>query len=279
MTISDQIKRCAELIQTADSLLITAGAGIGMDSGLPDFRGKNGFWRAYPMFEKRNITFEALATPRLFIENPRLAWGFYGMRLKQYRETTPHQGFQILKKWADKLPLGAYIFTSNVDEQFQKAGFPPNRVQECHGSIHMMQCLKKCRDDIWLATEFLPEIDEETGLLTNELPTCPHCQGLARPWILMFDDYDWISKPCDWQNMYFHEFWLPKPQKLVVIEIGAGTAIPTVRNFSNRIASLKNAPLIRINPDFPNVFQAQHIGLKMGALEALRMIDETIGKL
>ncbi|MDE4009608.1 hypothetical protein NUS63_10385, partial [Glaesserella parasuis] len=43
---------------------------------------KNAFWRAYPMFEKRNITFEALATPRLFIENPRLAWGFYGMRLK-----------------------------------------------------------------------------------------------------------------------------------------------------------------------------------------------------
>lgn len=79
--------------------------------------------------------------------------------------------------------------------------------------------------------------------------------------------------------MYFHEFWLPKPQKLVVIEIGAGTAIPTVRDFSNRIASLKNAPLIRINLDFPNVFQAQHIGLKMGALDALRMIDETIGKL
>ena len=41
-------RRCAELIAQADGLLITAGAGMGVDSGLPDFRGSEGFWGAYP---------------------------------------------------------------------------------------------------------------------------------------------------------------------------------------------------------------------------------------
>ena len=42
------LRRAAELIAKADALLITAGAGMSVDSGLPDFRGGKGFWRAYP---------------------------------------------------------------------------------------------------------------------------------------------------------------------------------------------------------------------------------------
>ena len=38
--------KAKEVIQAADSILITAGAGMGVDSGLPDFRGKEGFWKA-----------------------------------------------------------------------------------------------------------------------------------------------------------------------------------------------------------------------------------------
>ena len=45
---SGDYRRCAELIGQADGLLITAGAGMGIDSGLPDFRGPGGFWRVYP---------------------------------------------------------------------------------------------------------------------------------------------------------------------------------------------------------------------------------------
>ena len=41
--MSADYRRCAELIRAADGLLITAGAGIGVDSGLPDFRGPQGF--------------------------------------------------------------------------------------------------------------------------------------------------------------------------------------------------------------------------------------------
>ena len=89
-------QKAAELISNSHCLLITAGAGMGVDSGLPDFRGDKGFWKAYPPYEKLNLDFYDLANPQWFIDNPRLAWGFYGHRLNSYKTTQPHQGFEEL---------------------------------------------------------------------------------------------------------------------------------------------------------------------------------------
>lgn len=56
MAIAEKIKRAAEVLGAADALLITAGAGMGVDSGLPDFRGREGFWRAYPLIAKLGLS-------------------------------------------------------------------------------------------------------------------------------------------------------------------------------------------------------------------------------
>ena len=89
-------KQAAEVVKNADALYITAGAGIGVDSGLPDFRGNEGFWKAYPPIKKLGISFIDMANPSWFDENPPLAWAFYGHRLNLYRETKPHIGFNQL---------------------------------------------------------------------------------------------------------------------------------------------------------------------------------------
>ena len=91
----------AEHLKQADGLLITAGAGMGVDSGLPDFRGDQGFWKAYPPLKHLGKSFVDMATPELFHTNPKLAWGFYGLRLNAYRAVEPHQGFHLLKKWSE----------------------------------------------------------------------------------------------------------------------------------------------------------------------------------
>ena len=72
------LRQAAEWIKQADGVLITAGAGMGIDSGLPDFRGPGGFWSLYPALGKARIAFEAIANPVAFARDPRLAWGFYG---------------------------------------------------------------------------------------------------------------------------------------------------------------------------------------------------------
>src|SRR5438067_1528316 len=118
----DQIVRAARLIAQADALVIAAGAGFGVDSGLPDFRGTEGFWRAYPALAKSGIAFHAIASPDAFNAHPHQAWGFYGHRLALYRRTQPHAGFALLRKWGGTKRHGYSVFTSNVDGQFQAAG-------------------------------------------------------------------------------------------------------------------------------------------------------------
>ena len=93
------LERAAQDIMSAEAILIGAGAGMGVDSGLPDFRGGQGFWQAYPPYEKLGLDFVTLANPRWFRDDPMLAWGFYGHRLMLYRQTEPHGGFAILRRW------------------------------------------------------------------------------------------------------------------------------------------------------------------------------------
>src|SRR5262245_22086927 len=115
---------------------------MGVDSGLPDFRGPEGFWRAYPAYARLRLAFETLAQPRWFDEDPELAWGFYGHRLSLYRRTTPHEGFGLLRKWAERTAHGLFVLTSNIDGQFQRAGDDAARVLEIHGAIEWLQCTR-----------------------------------------------------------------------------------------------------------------------------------------
>lgn len=178
MNIQDRIAHAADLIRQADAVVVGAGAGMGIDSGLPDFRGPNGFWRAYPALGRRQIRFESIASPDAFRQWPRLAWGFYGHRLKLYRQTRPHEGFRILQNWAADTLFGINVFTSNVDGQFQTAGFPADAIHECHGSIHRLQCLDACTSKTWSPDGFDPEVDEATG--NSPMRIFPAVQTVAR---------------------------------------------------------------------------------------------------
>lgn len=264
--------QAAALLDQADALVIAAGAGIGIDSGLPDFRGNDGFWKAYPALRASGMPFTSIASPAAFRADPGRAWGFYGHRLALYRATAPHAGFAILKRWAERMPLGYTIFTSNVDGQFQKAGFDTARLHECHGSIHHLQCLNACTKAIWDADAFRPQVDADACRLLNAAPSCPHCGALARPNILMFGDWDWISRRSDAQNGR-QRAWLAQARRPVVVEIGAGSAIASVRSFSHGLLQAQGARLIRINPREPAVPSSADIGLPFAALAALSAID------
>lgn len=271
-TLDPLFEDAAALLDEADALVIAAGAGMGIDSGLPDFRGNEGFWRAYPALREARLDFSSIASPAAFRSAPSRAWGFYGHRLELYRATVPHPGVAILKRWAERMPNGYSTFTSNVDGQFQKAGFDQARIHECHGSIHHLQCMTPCSDAIWSAQEFIPEVDTERCALLNAAPACPHCGGLARPNILMFGDGGWLSQRTDHQAQR-QDTWLSKARRPVVIEIGAGSAIPSVRHFSDRVPQDHNGRLIRINPREPAVPTRLDIALPCGALDALTAID------
>lgn len=270
---SDAPRLAADLLSQADALLVAAGAGIGIDSGLPDFRGPEGFWRAYPALRAERLPFVEIANPAAFARDPVLAWGFYGHRLALYRRTVPHAGFALLKAWGEAMPLGAAVFTSNVDGQFQRAGFGTPLV-ECHGSVHWLQCSRPCGGTpaIWGAGDFDPDVDEARCRLRNAPPRCPSCGAIARPNVLMFGDGAWIPDRSDAQQAQLSR-WMARARRPLVIEIGAGTAVPSVRHFSHQVIAACGGRLIRINPREPEVPTSLDVSLPFGALAALQAID------
>jgi NAD-dependent SIR2 family protein deacetylase len=277
--IDDALDCAAEALAGAEAILIGAGAGMGVDSGLPDFRGDEGFWKAYPPYAKLGLDFVSLANPRWFVNDPELAWGFYGHRMMLYRATSPHPGFGILHRWASRMPLGSFVFTSNVDGHFQRAGFAPERVYEVHGTIGSMQCLDDCGVGIFSADPFSVMIDHETMRALHPLPRCPHCGALARPNILMFGDWGWDALHAEAQDRRLFS-WLNSlgGARLVIVECGAGTAVPTVRLYCQDAAGRHGGALIRINAREPEV-PSGHISLKMKALDALEALDTRLSSL
>lgn len=273
MSEDHQFKLAASAISKSDALLITAGAGMGVDSGLPDFRGDEGFWNAYPPFRELGLSFVDLADPKWFRTNPRQAWGFYGHRLNLYRDTKPHAGFSLLLKWGQAKKLGHFVFTSNVDGQFQKAGFSDTNVYECHGSFSHIQCSENCTKELWSSEGVVVSVDESTMLAEEDYPRCKNCGACARPNILMFGDLGWVREHAELQDSRYQR-WLGKTEssRLAVVEIGAGTSIPSVRRESENRTRADEQSLIRIN-----IRESQSprsaISVPYGGLEALVAID------
>ena len=277
-TTAAALRRAADAIASAEGLLVTAGAGMGVDSGLPDFRGPEGFWRAYPPYRAMGLRFEQLANPAWFARDPAVAWGFYGHRLNLYRATRPHAGFGRLRAWGAGKPLGTFVFTSNVDGQFAAAGFDPGRTVECHGSIHHLQCATPCHPAVWPAEGVAVAVDERTMRAIGPLPACPRCGGVARPDILMFGDGAWVGDRTDAQDVAY-QHWRREVQghRLVVVECGAGTAVPTVRLESQATARRTDVTLVRINVREPAV-PPGHVGLPMTVADATaRLAAELAG--
>ncbi|MBF0460260.1 MAG: NAD-dependent deacetylase [Magnetococcales bacterium] len=251
---------------------------MGVDSGLPDFRGKQGFWKAYPAIQKLNLSFEEMANPKWFKQQPRLAWGFYGHRLDLYRRATPHAGFgQLLAMGQDKAQ-GLFVLTSNVDGQFQAAGFDPERIEECHGSIHHLQCTQPCGETVWSAQAVQIAVKADSLHASGPLPACPACGALARPNILLFHDKYWVENRIKEQEerlWQWLEMLLVMTRRLVIVEVGAGTSVPTIRNRSEFYAKVHHATLIRINPRDYLVSKARHISLPLTAQVAIDAIWQT----
>ncbi|WP_240202673.1 Sir2 family NAD-dependent protein deacetylase [Burkholderia sp. LMG 13014] len=184
MTIAESdIARAARWIANADALIIAAGAGMSVDSRLPDFRGSQGIWTTLlpDNLHERDVPSFALET--CFSDTPLKAWQFYGRALEICRSAVPHAGYGILLDWARAMRHGAFVYTSNVDGQFQAAGFLEAGIVECHGSLLHFQCARRCSPQIWSAP---------ASMSNQTPPCCPRCGGLARPNCLLFSDSSWI---------------------------------------------------------------------------------------
>jgi len=243
-------------LKKADGFVILAGAGMGIDSGLPDFRGKSGLWTD----EKTN--FVKYSSGNIFHSEPLEAWNFYIERIISYRNAIPHKGYFDLLK----LPKDIFVVTSNIDRQFLKAGYDENKIYEIHGCLRYIQCSKRCCNDTQDMPEFTRKLYDDI-----EIPKCPKCNAYSRPQVMLFNDPWFVPHKATKEGFRYLD-WSNNKEYIVGIEIGAGLTVPSIRLFGQE----RTQKLIRINPSDYQINRQDDISISKGALEGIDLVMKLI---
>lgn len=183
------IAACKAALARDGHVLALTGAGVSAESGIPTFRGKEGYWTV----GAREYHPQELATHEAFTRMPWDVWAWYLYRRGVCRKAEPNGAHQALVHWDRVLGDRFGVITQNVDGLHPRAGSPRERTYPIHGDIELMRCAVDCVLDRWPIPEAVPALGKGEPV-TDELKAllrCPACGGLARPHVLWFDEsYD-----------------------------------------------------------------------------------------
>ena len=252
------LERAAHAIINSTGMLVTAGAGMSCDSGIPDYRGPGGLWRKHPGVD---IEYSVLSERGMYFTDPRRAWGFLGWSIQRYLAAQPHAGYVALRQMGARLRDGFRVFTSNVDQMFVRSGMSSEDVVECHGSMFKLQCLDSaCTREAFVDVSQIC-VDPESLQWIGEVPRCD-CGAVLRPNALLFNDGP------NWRGAAYHakervlREWVGTTERLVVLEIGSGGGVPTVRMFGEELAAKHHGVFIRLNLRSPWVSNSEGIAIE-----------------
>jgi NAD-dependent deacetylase len=169
-------------------LLFLTGAGISAESGIPTFRGPEGYWRV----GSENYHPHELATFAAFSAMPEVVWGWYLYRRGVCRTASPNAGHMALVRAEEALGDGFHLITQNVDGLHLRAGSSLERTYAIHGMIDFFRCARECTPAICEIPAELPiDWDKDRVPTGEELARlrCPRCGERGRPHVLFFDEY------------------------------------------------------------------------------------------
>ena len=282
----NEVKEAQQILENCYALLIVAGAGMSVDSGIFTYRGTNGIWNKTITIGNNSYGYDEISSLTMWKTNPKIAWGFKAHFYNIMNHSSPHGGYyNLLKFVSNKLQNNYFVCTSNIDNYFEKAGFDKDKIYEVHGTMKLLQCMdKSCsmrNGTIEMTEDYLPNFDEKTFIATR-LPGCPNCKNILRPNVSMFGDYDFYEQPYKYARKKMED-WIQlvgkNKQNLVVLEIGCGINPHSLR-MNNGVMISKEWKLpkiinviksIRLNPD--DVQEEENtIHVSMGAKKGLSVL-------
>ena len=163
----DKIKELVTLIKTSKKTVFFGGAGVSTESGLKDFRSKDGLYH-----EKYIYPPEEILSHHFFLENTKEFYKFYRDKLNSlnYKPNITHI---ILAKLEEKGLLSS-IITQNIDGFHQMAG--SKNVLELHGSVWRNYCMK-CHKSY----------EAENVFSSTDVPKCS-CGGIIKPEVVLYEE-------------------------------------------------------------------------------------------
>ena len=205
----------AQKLKDSRKIVFVTGAGISQESGIPTFRGKDGYWRKYDPMK--------LASIDAFYDDPKLVWEWYEDRRKNILSVKPNEGHFAISQMEEFKEV--VVLTQNIDGLHQRSG--STNVLELHGSIIRIKCT---------VCDFTDNITENF----ESLPPKCKCGSMLRP------DVVWFGEPLPqdiWQSAI-------KEASICDVMIIVGTSlVVSPANTLPVYAKQNGAILIEINPE------------------------------
>ena len=258
-------------------VLVITGAGVSAESGIPTFRGKDGYWR--------NLDPIKLATPEAFARDPELVWQWYRERRQRIRDAQPnaaHEAIAKLAQCADEFLL----VTQNVDDLHERAGLRREKMVQVHGDIFLTRC-SRCawraelcdaeasgvhrKSALAGARPSIIEFSEQEERQENGVPRCTKCGALMRPGVI------WFGEPLPAPETERVENYLQRDSCGVVIVAGTTATFGYIIDWALR-ASRRGRELIEVNPEETPLSRfATRLVRERAAIALPHLVDELTG--
>jgi NAD-dependent deacetylase len=231
-------------------VFVLTGAGVSAESGIPTFRGKDGYWR--------NLDPTRLATPEAFARDPQLVWDWYRERRQRIRNARPNAAHQAIAQLAQRTDEFLLV-TQNVDDLHARAGIPAEKMVRIHGDIFVTRC-SRCDFD-----RHESEQEHEVGI-----PRCSRCSAFMRPGIV------WFGEQLSRSELERVEDFLNGGACDVVIVAGTTATFGYIIDWALR-GSRDGTELIEVNPEETPLSRfATQLVREPAAIALPRIVDELI---
>lgn len=248
MLDSDPQQQLAASVDTAlgrgGQVTILTGAGVSAESGIPTFRGPEGYWQV----GSRNYQPQEIATQQMFQSDPVEVWKWFLFRRGVCRAASPNPGHEAIARMEQRLGDRFCLITQNVDGLHLRAGNSLKRTLEVHGNLHFMRCTRECSRSVDAIPEAMPPKQRGEDLTPEEwaLLVCPRCGARTRPHVLLWDEFYN-------ERFYRSRTALQSSQNTDLLIVVGTTGAANLPHQIVAIALQAGATLINIDPT-PNAF-------------------------
>ena len=225
---SEQIERLKDRLETADAIVIGAGAGLSTSAGFT-YNGER-FRKYFSDFEEKYGFHDMYAGGFYPYSTPEELWAFWSRNITVNRymdapKPVYQKLFEIVK---DK---DYFVLTTNVDHCFQKAGFDKKRLFYTQGDYGLFQCSEPCCNETFDNEEMVHQMMEQhkdMRISSALLPVCPHC---GKPLSMNLRADDTFVEDEGWHRAAerYHDFLRTRENgKVLFLELGVGYNTPGI---------------------------------------------------
>ena len=265
-------------------VLVLTGAGVSAESGIPTFRGKDGYWR--------NLDPTKLATPEAFARDPQLVWEWYRERQQRIRNARPNAAHEAIARLAQRTNEFLLV-TQNVDDLHARTGLPAEKMVQIHGDIFIRRCSRcefsergrggspeppapraiypqarrlRSRNgcEATAGLSIAPTSDDDVNL-----PRCPKCDALMRPGVV------WFGEQLPLNELERVEAYLDCGACDIVIVAGTTATFGYIIDWALRAS--RGGKLIEVNPEETRLSRFATLLVREPAAIALpRIVDDLL---